>query len=143
MVAKSAEISPVALTIPYDNSDSGSTDENVKEALDTLFLGGGTRIEITVPASATVTADTILMADFQALKYMITGFNQSEQKRKYIEDAILKTSSTTIKSTRSGIITDGVSMTITETVASGTLTLDITNNESFTLTVQLARIKFG
>ncbi len=92
-----------------------------------------------IAASATETVDTAVFATMQALKYIIVVYNESEDKRKYVEMGIIKDGAD-IKSSTHGIIVGGASITIAESVAAGLFSLKITNNNSFVITSSLAKL---
>lgn len=137
----------IGKTIEFDSSDNSIevTADVVNKKLDLkvssthLWIKGSSL----VPTSSMVVVDTLVLNSFRFLKYIVTAWNDTEEKVKGFEMSIVKKNDTTLSTTVHGILGGGISL-VTEPVVNGSnMELRIQNNSSFTVSLEFARLKLG
>lgn len=109
-----------------------------------LDLVGGSdttwsKLSNTIPSSSVSVVDSISNNDFESLKYIVTIFNKANSAYRSFEFSILNNNGS-YKDVLSHKIKSGASVSVDTNNNAGTLELKITNNESFDLQVELAKL---
>lgn len=112
--------------------------------LDSIGPGGGATspwqtIGFVAPGSSTSVVDSLANNSFQTIKYIIGFFNESLDSYKTVELSVLNNDGNYLES-RSNRLGAGLDARIVTNNNAGTFELQIQNNETFDVSVTLARL---
>ena len=112
--------------------------------LDIVGAGGSSttiweRVSDTVSSSSTETVDSVANASFQSLKYIVTAFNDANTTYGSFEFNVLNNNGSYLD-TVSHRLRSGLNIAVNSVNNAGTFELQITNNESFDLNIELAKL---
>lgn len=95
----------------------------------------------TAAASTTTIIDTVTLTQFRTIHYIVTAYNTVEDKTKTWTMVVTKNGGATKSQIthKSGTI----NVHLDESVNSGDLETEITNNESYTLNIEIAFLRLG
>lgn len=106
--------------------------------------GAWTQVPGAVPASSTVVLDTTAMTDFIGLDYIFTIWSDDKTKVRSGYMRVIRATATSTKESVHGKLRQGsLDVGIDVVVVSGEARLQLTNNESFNVNVEVARLLLG
>jgi hypothetical protein len=106
--------------------------------------GAWSQVPGSVPASSTVIIDSTPMSEFIGLDYIFTIWSDDKTKVRSGYMRVIRATATSTKESVHGKLRQGsLSVEVNMTVVSGEARLEITNNESFNLNVEVARLLLG
>ncbi len=97
------------------------------------------RVTDSVTATNNKVIDTVSLTSFTSIKYIISARNKTNNVAKYLELSVNYNQSS-LKDTVSAKINGGLSMNVDANSNAGNLELDITNNESFDIDLEVAKL---
>ena len=104
----------------------------------TTSFSGGVWIPISgeIPALSTVDLDALLLSAFRSKKYILSLFNDTQDKSNSREMLVRKFSGNSITRTVYGKIGDTLDVGFNVVVDSGNVVLRVSNNESFDVSLR-------
>ncbi len=101
------------------------------------------KIETTINDSETKAVDTIAMADFRSIKYLITVWVASLSKTKFIEMTVIRPTDTTLSDSVCNILGGGFGMTLAMEIDGTDAKLNVGNTSGSTANIEVARLVIG
>lgn len=98
-----------------------------------------TKVTGTVSGSSSSVIDTVDLTSFTSIKYIISARNKPNSAAKYLELSVNYNQSS-LSDSVSGKINNGLSMNVDANLVGGNLELDITNNETFDIDLDIAKL---
>ena len=96
-------------------------------------------VDDTIAASTTEVVDSVANTAFEALKYIVTVYNSANSAYESFEFNILNNGGS-YKDTLTNKLRSGLNVGVNSVNNSGTFELQITNSESFSLDIKLAKL---
>ena len=95
-----------------------------------------------LPGTSSSVVETIPMTGFKSLDYIVTIWNSTEDKTKSLHLKITQDASG-LKSMIRDKLGTNIDFDLSEAIVSGNMELTLTNNETFSLNIEMARLKLG
>ena len=106
-----------------------------------LSPDGWIKVSSSVAASTTVDVDSVPLADFQMIQYIVTAFNTTSGVRKMFQMSVTKKTSS-LNTVVYGKIGESIAMGVNLNISGPDAKVEVVNSELFTLQLRLARIIF-
>ena len=110
--------------------------------MDALLASPLEAAEVIVSGSSALVVDTVPTTDFRALKYFVSFHNITQDVAKYLEMNVVNENSS-VSDSLSGKLGSSIDVDTGAAISGSNLELTITNNETYDVTVSLAKITFG
>lgn len=96
---------------------------------------------VEVPAGNTEIIDSSIFANFRSIKYIFSAYNVSQDLSQMYEVSAVRKSND-VKDHVSGRLGEGISLKVEVVVDTGNVLLKVTNNETFLVTINYAKLIF-
>lgn len=96
---------------------------------------------ISVGPSATVTIDQVVGANTPSVKWMVTVIDTTNSKTVSYEINALNKFNSSISHNRFGVLGDNIDHTVNVQLSAGNINLNVTNNETTNIAVNVVRIQ--
>ena len=123
-----------------DVGDAGNV-TNITNIVNNILSGSAvwTKFTDVVTLSSSKVIDSIVLANFNAVKYIITLYNTAQGESRYFEMVVVNQGGT-LKDSVVAKLGSSLNYSINTTVNAGSMELTLFNNEAFNLDVSIGRL---